>query len=531
MGDLMKDDNEIKQLVIELTELRSQNAELKKSITSSISAELAAEEVSRYAESIVETVREPLLVLDVDLKIISANRNFYRTFKATPGETIGSFIYDLGNKQWDIPKLRELLEEVLPKQETFDDFEVDHNFQDIGHKIMLLNARRISQKYTGAKMILLAIEDITEPKRLENLLTESEERYRRLFETASDAIVLLEKREGEITHANPATEKMLGYTKEECIGNKLPGIGVILDMGDFQTTIQNLNKCGILNYDDVQVKTKSGQHLDTDIYLVDRARLAQCNIRDITERKQTANEIMKLNEELKEHVIQLQTINNELEAFIYSIAHDLRQPLRTMSVFAKALVERHADSLDRQANDYLARIGRSATKMNQLIADLLSLSRISRQEIVRTSVDLSTLALVNIAELREASPDRSVAVAIAEGLFAIADQHLMDLVLSNLIGNAWKFTSKTENARIEFGATEDDGKTVYYVRDNGVGFDPEYADKMFRPFHRLHSNAEFEGTGIGLTIVERIVHYHGGKLWAEGEVDKGATFYFTLTRR
>ena len=294
----MKDDNKTKkQLVHELTELRSQNAALKKSITGSISAELAAEEARRYAESIVETVREPLLVLDADLKIISANRNFYRTFKVTPGETIGSFIYDLGNKQWDIPKLRELLEEVLPEKQAFDDFEVAHNFQDIGHKIMLLNACRIYRKDIGAKMILLAIEDITERKRLENLLTESEERYRRLFETASDGIVLLEKREGKITHANPATEKMLGYTKKESIGNKLQDIGVLLDMGDFQTTMQNLNKSGIINYDDVPVETKSGQHIDTEIYLVDRARLVQCNIRDITERKR-AEEALRESEEL-----------------------------------------------------------------------------------------------------------------------------------------------------------------------------------------------------------------------------------------
>ena len=165
----MKDDNKTKKLLVyELTELRSQNAALKKSITGSISAELAAEESSCYAESIVETVREPLLVLNADLKIISANRNFYRTFKVAPGETIGSFIYNLGNKQWDIPKLRELLEEVLPEKEAFDDFEVTHDFQDIGHKIMLLNARQIYRKDIGTKMILLAIEDITERREIEN---------------------------------------------------------------------------------------------------------------------------------------------------------------------------------------------------------------------------------------------------------------------------------------------------------------------------------------------------------------------------
>ena len=288
MGDTVKNDEKTRAYLIdELTELRLQNDALKKTITGTISAELAAEESRRYAESIVETVREPLLVLDADLKIISANRNFYRTFKVTPGETIGSFIYDLGNKQWDIPKLRELLEEVLPEKQAFDDFEVDHDFQEIGHKIMLLNACRIYRKDISANMIRRAIEDITERKRLEDLLTESEERYRRLFETASDGIVLLEKGEGKITHANPATEKMLGYTQKDIIGNKLQDIGVLLDMGDFQTTMQTLNKIGILNYDDVPVETKSGKHIDTEIYLVDRARLVQCNIRDITDRKQT----------------------------------------------------------------------------------------------------------------------------------------------------------------------------------------------------------------------------------------------------
>ena len=415
----MKDDSKTKkQLVDELTELRSQNAALKNSITGSMSAELAVDEARRYAESIVETVREPLLVLDADLKIISANRNFYRTFKVTPDETIGSFIYDLGNKQWNIPKLQELLEEVLPEKEAFDDFEVVHTFQDIGHKTMLLNARQIYWKDTGAKTILLAIEDITERrkleeahnnlaaivesaddaiigkdlagiivswnrgaeiaygynakevigksisllippghpkeykelltkrssgeliknyetqrmrkdgkivdvsltispvkdtsgeitgdsiivrditerKRLESLLLDSEEQYRRLFETASDGIVLLEKREGKITHANPATEKMLGYTKNESIGSKLQDIGVMLDTSDFQTTMQNLNKSGIINYRNVKVETKSGQHIDTEIYLVDRAKLVQCNIRDITERK-LAKEDLKQAEE------------------------------------------------------------------------------------------------------------------------------------------------------------------------------------------------------------------------------------------
>lgn len=281
----MKNDQKSKQLVHELTKLHSKNTTLKKSTSGKVSVKLAAEEARRYAESIVEAIREPLLVLDGGLKIVSANRNFYRTFKVTPDETLGTFLYDLGNKQWDIPKLRELLEEVLPEKEAFDGFKVEHHFESIGYKVMLLNARQIHRKDIGTKMILLAIEDITERNRLEGLLIDSELQYRRLFETASDGIVLLEKGEGKITHANPAAEKLLGYTEKESLGNKLQDIGVSLDLDDFQTTMQNLNKTGIINYRNVKVETKSGKHIDTEIYLVDRAKLVQCNIRDITERK------------------------------------------------------------------------------------------------------------------------------------------------------------------------------------------------------------------------------------------------------
>jgi len=313
----MKDDEKTKeQLLIELTELRQQNTALEKSITESKSAKLVAQEVLRYAESIVETVREPLLVLDANLKIISANRNFYTTFKVNPGKTIGSFIYDLGNRQWDIPKLRELLETILPKKEEFHDFEVDHTFQDIGHKTMLLNARQIYREDIDSKIILLAIEDITENKRLENILAESEYIFRRTYETANDAILLLEKREGKIAHANPATEKMLGYTEKECVGNKLQDVGVLLDKVDIKTILQALDKNGIIHYKNVPIEAKSGQNMDADIYLVNKATLLQCNIRDITERKQATDLLEEMNRvfvdrelrmiELKEQIAKLE---------------------------------------------------------------------------------------------------------------------------------------------------------------------------------------------------------------------------------
>lgn len=237
-----------------------------------------------YFKNIFNTVRGAILILDGDLRVLSANRSFFTTFKVDAANTIGSLLYDLGNGQWNIPHLRVLLEDILPDNDTVDDYEIEHAFESIGRKTMLLNACKIREKKSDRPIILLAIEDITERNCLKDLLLESELRYRRIFETASDGIVLLEKAEGHIVQVNPAAEKMLGYAEEEYAGKTLQDIGVPL-VGDFPTLMETLGKSGILNYEDLQVKTKSGQSIDTDIYLVDEAKLAQCNIRDVSERK------------------------------------------------------------------------------------------------------------------------------------------------------------------------------------------------------------------------------------------------------
>ena len=449
----MRDDNKTKkQLVHELSELRSQNAELKKSITGSSSAEVVAEEARLYAESIVETVRESLLVLDADLKIITANRTFYTNFKVTPGETIGTFIYDLGNKQWDIIRLRELLEEVLPEKKAFDNFEVSHNFQSIGHKIMLLNARQIYRKDIGTKIILLAIEDITEHKRLESLLTESEERYRRLFETASDGIVLLEKGEGKITHANPAAEKMLGYAKKESIGNKLQDIGVSLDMGDFQTTMQNLNKSGILNYNDVPVKTKSGQHIYTDIYLVDRARLVQCNIRDITDRKQAEEGIRA---SLREKEILLRELHHRVKNNMQVISGLL--DLQARSSGNPELIE--------MLNKSQSRIRSMALVHEQLYASK-DLARIDMVGYVRAlSQELFQAYKIDPRKIDLIVPtDGNVYVDISKAIPC-------GLILNELVSNALKHSFPSNGpGELRIIIHETKNKEIeIIVRDNGLG--------------------------------------------------------------
>ncbi|HTR44302.1 MAG TPA: GAF domain-containing protein, partial [Thermodesulfovibrionales bacterium] len=250
-------------------------------------------------------------------------------------------------------------------------------------------------------------------------------------------------------------------------------------------------------------------------------------------RRAAAEEALRvLNEELdlrvQKRTADLQAVNKELEAFIYSVSHDLRAPIRSMSGFAKFLAEDCVETLDAQGKDYVRRIEGGAAKMTRIIDDLLYLSRITRQEINRTQIDLSALASSVVSELRAADPGSGAEVTVADGITAFADRRLMEVVLSNLLGNAWKFTAKTENARIEFGALEQEGKMVYYVSDNGAGFDPNYREKMFLPFQRLHSDREFEGMGIGLAIVERVIHRHAGRVWAEGQKEKGATIYFTL---
>ena len=249
---------------------------------------------------------------------------------------------------------------------------------------------------------------------------------------------------------------------------------------------------------------------------------------EIIERKQAEKTIGMLNEELKHNVLQLEAANRELEAFSYSVSHDLRAPLRSVAGFSQVLFEDYADKLDAEGRDSLERILNATHRMGRLIDDLLNLSRVSRSEMRHEEVKLSELAEKIADVLRKRQPERQTEFNIAEGLVAQGDEHLLAIVLENLLGNAWKFTGKNPLAVIEFGVTQHEGRQVYFVKDNGVGFDMTYAGKMFSPFQRLHSANEFPGTGIGLATVKRIINRHGGTVWIEAEVGKGTTVYFTL---
>ncbi len=254
--------------------------------------------------------------------------------------------------------------------------------------------------------------------------------------------------------------------------------------------------------------------------------------REVAERKNAEDEVLRLNRELEarvqERTNKLQEINSELEAFSYSVSHDLRAPLRAIDGFSQALLTEFEGQLDEKMQHYLNRIKSGTARMGQLIEDLLNLSRISRLELARRELDLSALANQVIHELHQRDPERKVNVSVWDGIAVQADQRLLRVALENLLGNAWKFTGKTAEARIEVGMLQEGDRRVVFVRDNGAGFDMAYADKLFGAFQRLHGVHEFPGTGIGLATVQRIVSRHGGRIWCQAAPGKGATFFFTL---
>jgi len=256
-------------------------------------------------------------------------------------------------------------------------------------------------------------------------------------------------------------------------------------------------------------------------------------ISDVSDRRRAEEEIRMLNAELEQRVAartaELERANRELETFAYSVSHDLRAPLRAVDGFSKLALDQYGERLDEQGRHYLERARAGAVRMGNLIDEILQLSRLSRWRFERTPVDLSAIAREIVAELNDADPGRVVAVEIQDGVRADADLELVRNVLQNLLANAYKFTSKTETARVRFGATEQDGVQVYFVADNGAGFDMAHARRLFGLFQRLHSDSEFPGDGIGLATVARAIRRHDGEIWAQGAVDRGATFSFSLT--
>ena len=371
--------------------------------------------------------------------------------------------------------------------------------------------------------------DLTERQRTEEALRASEERFRTLAVTANDAIISADSH-GDITYFNPGAERIFGYTLHEVSGKPLTVL--------MPERLRDAHRAGLARYvatGEARVvgrtvelvgQKQDGTEFPLELSLASWTRGPEVAftavIRDITERKAAE-------ETLRRYAAQLESANAELDAFAYSVSHDLRAPLRSLDGFSQALLEDWADRLDAQGTDYLQRVRSASQRMAQLIDDLLNLSRVTRTQMQVGPVDLSALADGIATELRTRDPSRQVEFAIAPALVVQADPGLMGVVLENLLGNAWKFTGKRPRAHIEVGVTRHNGHPAYFVRDNGAGFDMTYADKLFGAFQRLHGSRDFEGSGIGLATVQRIIHRHGGRVWAEAAPDRGSTFYFTLS--
>jgi PAS domain S-box-containing protein len=375
---------------------------------------------------------------------------------------------------------------------------------------------------------------------------ESESRLRALFETMAEGVIFQDL-DNHIIFANPAASRILGTGPEEILQ-----ISVFDER--WQTTAENGEKLPLDQYP-IQRALDSGQPVHdvvlgitnplektnrwlvvnaVPLYLPGESKPTQvyATFTDITELKTAEEKILQFNQELerrvRERTAQLETAINEIQSFSYTVSHDLRAPLRSISGFSQILLEDYTSQLDEQGQHYLRLILSSTSAMSGLIDDILKLSRLSRSELYRIAVNLSAIAQSVAAEMQKAFPDRSVELIIAPDVVANGDTRLLELVIRNLFDNAWKFTSKHATARIEFGMLQQDGRSVYFVRDDGAGFDMTYAGKLFGVFQRLHSVEEYDGNGIGLATVQRIIQRHGGQIWAEGQEQQGATFYFTL---
>jgi PAS domain S-box-containing protein len=383
------------------------------------------------------------------------------------------------------------------------------------------------------------VHDITPRVRALEALRESERRFRELAANVNEVFFLTDPTMGGCLYVSPAYEQIWGRsceslyhdlsTWEESIHPQdrervAAHLRNAVESGAYECEYRIIRADGAVRW----IQARAGPIRDESGAVYRMAGVAA----DVTERREAVLEVRRLTASLElrvaERTAALEAANQELEAFDYSISHDLRAPLRHITAFSAALIEEHGHQLDAQGRDYVERLHRAGGKLDQMVADLLALSTLTRGEAYFAPVDVSALARSVVGELRRSHPDHAVEVVIQPGMSASADRGLLHIALENLIGNAWKFSSRQAAPRIEIGCTGEARDAVFFVRDNGAGFDMAYANKLFAPFRRLHKESEFTGTGIGLATVQRIVRRHGGRIWAQAAVGEGAAFHFTL---
>jgi PAS domain S-box-containing protein len=372
-----------------------------------------------------------------------------------------------------------------------------------------------------------AINKMLEIQTSENNLRRIEKKDRAILDIMPATICEFSK-DGTLKEWKPAKDGDLPFLVTEPVGKKLRQLIPAQCSEQAENHMKRALQTGTTQDFQYSILREDGWHSYESRMAKSGEAAVLTTVRDITGQKQAEAALKIAQEEGEKRTHQFQVVIDELESFAYSVSHDLRAPLRSIDGFSEILLEHYNDRLDDEGKDYLNRVRSASQRMSVLIDDLLKLSRVTRDEMHHENVNLSALAQKITGELQQNQPERHANFTIARGLVAKGDANLLRVALENLLVNAWKFSRTRECATIEFGCTNTNGQRVYFVRDNGVGFDMAYADKLFGAFQRLHPPREFEGTGIGLATVRRIVNRHGGTIWAESAVDQGATFYFTL---
>lgn len=487
----------------------------------------AAQEGEEHYRAYMESAPEPWIQFDARGRVLRANRVCQRLL-GYPAQALALLSLPQLIHPEDFPHCWALFDGMIRGERDGFTTEAQHrrkvgSFIRVSCDVSLVRDAAGNPLFANTRM-----EDVTHRR----LAEDARSQLTSLVESTDDAIVSA-AREGLITRWNPAAERVYGLPAKEAVGRPLE---MLLNQeggrgfrGHFQKALE-----GRAVHFDTERSGPNGSRRVVSVTLspirdeMGAVVGVSAIARDITERKRAEEELRVSEERFRQRSVELEAANRELESFSYSVSHDLRTPLRTIEGYGKLLLDDHASRIDAEGRRLLTRIRGATHSMARLIEDLLVLSQTTRAELRREDVDLTALARRTAARLREREPKRRVRFVIADGVRANGDAHLLQVLLENLLGNAWKFTSKHRTACIEFGTGKSKGSTFFFVRDDGAGFEMARAHKLFEPFQRLHPTTEFEGSGIGLTIVQRVVQRHGGRLWARGRAEKGATFYFTL---
>jgi PAS domain S-box-containing protein len=483
----------------------------------------------RFANILLEQAADAILVCDTSGAIIRASE---KAFKLLGGNLVGlpidrvfdrlfpcqTIVTNSGNSRNPVKF------SAIRNGEFLSGIEVSICAEDLSNQYLLLNCGHIIEGNSNLGYSI-SLTDISERKKAEEKLATVLKQNQSIINN-TPAIVYAFDLEERFIMANTALAELFNSTPEKMIGKRRHDFMPEKDADWHEANDRQVLEAGTaMEFDEYShLKSRYITWLTTKFPLWDaqgRVYAVAGISSDITQRK-------KAEEDLQRYAKELEAANKELEAFSYSVSHDLRAPLRTLDGFSELVIKDYGDKLDETGKDYLNRVRKASQYMSELIDDMLKLSRITRADMYQDKVNLTEIVQSCLLELKASEPNRQIEFILPLEVLTKGDRQLLSIALRNLLENAWKFTRKCPQAQIEFGISPVNGEKVYYIKDNGIGFNMKYADKLFQPFQRLHSEQEYEGTGIGLAIVQRIIRRHNGKIWAESEKGHGATFFFTL---